>query len=288
MTPSRTPVAAAVVRAYRRAATAADHLDQRHRRRAPQALTPGHPGVVPTVWAVVRLAGIGLAGPVLGPLVTSSAARNTRAAHALARRYPQIVEDVAAGRRPAYGTSRVGRVSAGARWFVSSDLHRCIPGTVDWPAHQRTNALYEVALGHYADGGWGLIENGDVEDFWLVGGSTYGVVYDLARLAGHLVRGATGRQIRTDISIDHLRRIVAHNRGLYDLIDARFHRPGRYHRIVGNHDDVYLDQALVDALGDVHAGVVVDDFIALDADGSGSGVGAVSYTHLTLPTNREV
>lgn len=255
----------------------------------------GHPGVVPTAWALLRLAAVGVVSPLLGPLITSAAARNTRVAHALIERYPALIAEVAAGRPPNYVANRVGEVSAGERWFVSSDLHRCVPGTVDWPAQQRTNTLYEAALRHYADEGWGLIENGDVEDFWLVGGSTYGVVYDLARLAGHAVRGATGRQIRIEIAIDHLHRIVAHNRRVYDLIDQRFHRHGRYRRVVGNHDDVYLEDVLVAALGEVHADIAVHDFITLigeigetggtsetgETGGTGVAVGVITHGHHT-------
>ena len=48
-------------------------------------------------------------------------------------------------------------------------------GTVGWPGHQHARELYEAALDFYAADEWGLIENGDVEDFWLAGGSTYGV-----------------------------------------------------------------------------------------------------------------
>ena len=36
---------------------------------------------------------------------------------------------------------------------MTSDLHRFVRGGNDWPARQRTKALYEVALDHYADAG---------------------------------------------------------------------------------------------------------------------------------------
>ena len=52
--------------------------------------------------------------------------------------------------------------------------------------------LYPTVLRGYADDGWHLIENGDVEDFWMVGGSTWGTVYDLARLTNGLA-GPTHR-----------------------------------------------------------------------------------------------
>jgi len=79
------------------------------------------------------------------------------------------------------------------------------------------------------------------------------------------------------VAIHHLRRIVANNRRTYDRIDQRFHRYGRYHRLVGNHDDVFLDPAMVDALGEVHHGLAVNDFLLFVDDGddgkSGRGDG---------------
>lgn len=253
--------------AFPRLATMADAIDARHVARRPLALTPGHPGVPAATWATTRLAAVILATPLLGPLVAGVALRNTRDVLRLIDQYPALLDDVLAGKAVDYPAARVEAVPAAACYFVSSDLHRCIPGTVDWPGHQNTKVLYEVALDHYAAAEWGLVENGDVEDFWLAGGSTYGVTYDLFRLIGHALRGEAGRSLLHTVYRAHLQRIVANNEGIYARIQEGFHRHGRYRRLIGNHDDVYLDEAMVEALGEVHPGVTVADFL-LFADGT--------------------
>lgn len=254
-------------RAFARLATTADLLDRRHARRSSFALTPGHPGALPAAWAVVRLSVVGAAVPLLAPLVGSLAIRNTAAVRALIDRYPELLAQVMAGEEHGYPADRVRRTPAAARYFVASDLHRCVPGTIDWPTHQNARGLYELALDHYAAQDWHLVENGDVEDYWLVGGSTYGVVYDLFRLAGHALGPRRGAPLLRAVYREHLRRIVANNAGTYARIEEGFHRQGRYHRLVGNHDDVYLDEAMVAALGEVHEGIDVVDFLVFDADG---------------------
>lgn len=274
----RPPLGERVARRYAAAAARADRLDHAHRRRSPRALTPGHPGLPAAAWASVRLVAVGLVSPVLGAVVVGSAYRHARRVNRLIERYPGIIDAVGAGRAPDYRASRVERAPAAARYFIASDLHRCVPGTVDWPAHQNTTGLYEVALDFYAAGEWGLVENGDVEDFWLVGGSSYGVVYDVFRLLGHAWPGRAGTTLRRTVDREHLRRIVANNASVYARIQEGFHAFGRYHRLVGNHDDVFLDPDLVDALGDVHPGLRVGDFLVLVPE-VGPASGVVTHGH---------
>lgn len=128
--------------------------------------------------------------------------------------------------------------------FVSSDLHRCIPGRIDHSARLDTKYLYEAALDHYADAGFHLIENGDVEDFWMVGGTMEGTRYDISRIFASLVPGQSGRQLRTTIRNRQLDQIVDNNIGIYRRIRNRFAADGRYWRTIGNHDDVYADPTL--------------------------------------------
>ncbi len=271
-------------RAYGRAVAVADRVDDRFRSRSPEALSPGHPGFVPAAWASVKLVGTAVVSPVMGPVVLAVAALRTDEAIDRIRGYPAMIEQVMHGRPPALPGHRVGVVDGATAAFISSDLHRCVPGTVDWVRFQRTDRLYEAALDFYADRDWGLIENGDVEDFWLTEGSTYGVVYDVARLAAAVLPGAWGAALQLQVRAEHLRRIVANNQGIYDRIDQRFHRYGRYHRVVGNHDDVYLDPDTAALLRDVHPGLDVHDFVVVRATSAGddaTNVGVVTHGHHT-------
>lgn len=268
---------------WRGAAAAATRADVRRRRAGGGGdRTPAvdrRAGPIATGAAAVKLVLIGAGGLVGGPVVGRVAARNTAAVTDLAWRYPELVADVLAGGPGADPLTRVARTPAAGRVVITSDLHRGVPGTTDWPGLQDTDRLYAAMLDVYAAGEWSLVENGDVEDFWMVGGSAYGVVYEVGRWAGHVVRTPAGRRFLSDVYGEHLRRIVAHNADVYDRIEQGFHAAGRYHRIVGNHDDVYLDEAVVEHLREVHAGLDVLDALVLD--GPDGGVGLVTHGHHT-------
>jgi len=275
-----------ITRVFDRAAGLADRVDERHRRRSPLALTPGHAGVAAATWGTIKLVAVGVASPIAGPIVLARAARGTRYVIDLTLRYPALVRDLIDGVPIDFAAQRTARLPSRGAYFVSSDLHRCVAGTVDWTHHQGTARLYDTALDYYADRDWALVENGDVEDFWLTGGSTYGVVYDVFRMAVFAVQrskqaiGLAPGDANVGVAASHLRRIVANNRRTYERIDQRFHRYGRYHRLVGNHDDAFLEPAMVDALGEVHAGLAVYDFVLL-VDDDDRTIGVVTHGHHT-------
>lgn len=267
-------IASLLLRASGRAVAAADRLDARWDRSTP------HP--VAAAWGLVRLASTLAVSPALGPLVALIATRNTKRAHELAQRYPAILEAIATGRSPTYDNALVVHAPARARWFISSDLHRCAAGSADWPRLQRTGQLYEVALDHYASKSWGLIENGDIEDFWLAGGSVYGAAYDVTNLLAHLLGDAACDDVVAEVAIAHLARIVANNQPIYDRIESDFNRHGRYRRTIGNHDDVLAMPGLRDAIGRLHDGVEVADFVVLDGDDElEAACGIVTHGHHT-------
>lgn len=245
------------------------------------------PGAPAALWAAAKAAA-GLAGlPVTLPTLAWLARRAQQVALDRVQRFPDHLLALAEGRPGPLSGSRVRRVPADRRYVITSDLHRCIPGRLDWPARQRTKELYRAALERYAEEGWTLVENGDVEDFWMVGGSTWGTVYDVARLAGG-VAGPLADGPRRDLLAEHLDRIVDNNAALYRLLRDGFAAEDRYLRIMGNHDDVYEDPGLVAHLARHLPGTEVVDAVlvgASDDAGWAAGIDSVEvvvmHGHLT-------
>jgi len=231
------------------------------------------------IWAVVKFATSAVISPVGVLFVAWRAARN----YALAKeRIPEFPAQIAALDSrlglPA-PNNRVRRLPDHIPMFISSDLHRCFPGRRDVCEHQDVKRLYAAVLDHYADAGWDVVENGDVEDYWMVGGSPYGQWYDAARVLGRLVPGRAGLGLRRALFRRHLRLIMENNVGVAVRI-ARLGRAGRYHRTVGNHDDVYLDRTLAANLAARCGGSEPVDFIVLyEPDGSASAV--ITHGHQT-------
>ncbi|MFM7064303.1 MAG: hypothetical protein ACKO04_12540 [Actinomycetes bacterium] len=268
----------------------ADELD--HVRSLPTAGPHGPapiddgPGPAASGWAVVKAAATMVTAPVALPMMAVGARMATAACRNRIADYPAHLRAVAEGRPPLLPARRNLRIPADRRYVITSDLHRCIPGKLDWPDRQQTKRLYASVLETYAADGWDLVENGDVEDFWMVGGSTWGAVYDAAGLAG-TVAGPLGVSARRDVVREHLDRIVDNNAAVYGVLRDGFCADGRYHRTMGNHDDVYTDPALVEHLATHLPGTEMADMLLLTAPGCGDEHGidgvaaAVAHGHLT-------
>jgi hypothetical protein len=249
----------------------------------------GGPGLSAAAWSVAKAAGMLAAAPVGIPALAVAARRTTEDSLGRIDSFGEHLRAVAEGRRGPLPANRVARADATQRWLITSDLHRSIPGRADWPRRQGTKDLYPRVLEHYAEQGWGLIENGDVEDFWLVGGSAWGAAYDIARIAGGIV-ATVDPGIEREVMAEHLDRIVANNAATYDLLRDAFIARGRYHRTVGNHDEALRDPWLAARLA-AHIGAREPaDMLLLgppDASGAGAagGIGAVeavvAHGHLT-------
>jgi hypothetical protein len=237
------------------------------------------PRLVPGAWATLKLAAMAIASPALGAWLGGRAAYNHHRAKELTHRLPEILEAVMAGSPAAFPLARVQRIDAGGRWFVSSDLHRAPAGHLDWPGRQGARDVYDGALDHYAAAGWGLIENGDIEDFWLAGGSAYGVCYEIGRMVAALLPDRVGAVLRDAIVREHLRRIVANYHATYGRVSTGFHAEGRYVRVTGNHDDCYEDPPACAALAEHLPGLVPCDFAVLEH--GGEAVGLVFHGHQT-------
>lgn len=183
------------------------------------------------------------------------------------------------------GAGETLRADARGKYFITSDLHRGPAGGRDWSNSNGAAAVYAAALHHYADNGWGLIENGDVEDFWVVGGSNWGVAYDLVRMVGSAF-GRSGRNARLAAYRLHLDRTVANHGPTYRAITERFLSRSSYFRVRGNHDDSYEQPDLVDRLRDHLPGTPIADSVLLCADHR--LVGFVAHGHRTDPWNGPV
>lgn len=237
-------------------------------------------GALATAWAIVKFAIGSLLTPFLLPFIAWRAAMNHSLAKSRVGSFRAAVTALDVGVIPPAPTDRVTWLSADTDLFISSDLHRCYPGARDWLEVQGTKPLYAAMLDHYADVGAHVIENGDIEDFWMIGGSPYGQAYDAARVATKPLPGRLGLELRRSLYRQHLHRIVEANRLSYDRIARRLAPEGRYHRTVGNHDDVFLDPALADTLAEVIGGVEPTDWVVL-ARHDGSAAAVITHGHQT-------
>ena len=237
-------------------------------------------GALATAWAIVKFAVGSLLTPFVMPFIAWRAAVNYALAKSRVGSFRAAVAALDVGVLPPAPTARVTWLPASTDLFISSDLHRCYPGGRDWLEVQGTKTLYAAVLDHYADVGAHVVENGDIEDFWMIGGSPYGQAYDAARVATKPLPGRLGLELRRSLYRRHLHRIVDANRLSYDRIARRLAPEGRYHRTIGNHDDVFLDPSLAAELAEVSGGVAPSDWVVLTHP-NGSASAVITHGHQT-------
>ena len=248
--------------------------------RADATLDPHHVGWIASVWAVFKLGIVGLLTPLWAPAIMVRAAANNRRAQRLTSEFPAQMRAIAAGRAPAAPSNSVLDIAAETRLVIFSDLHRSVAGRLDWPARQRTKHLYELILDCYADDEWSVCENGDIEDYWIVGGSTYGAMYDLLRMLGAVLARYGHTALITETYKAHLDQIIANNGGIYRRLRDEFVRHGRYFRTVGNHDNPNRRPMVGDRLREHLGSLPLADYFALRTP-DGRLLGVICHGHHT-------
>jgi len=230
-------------------------------------------------WAIVKFGAGVLVFPIGAVVVTIRAVRNTTLARDRVLSFPSQVAAVRLGITPSPPANRMTRLDSSAPTVIVSDLHRCFPGPRDWTKRQGTKPLYAAMLDHYTSLGYRVVENGDIEDHWMVGGTPYGQWYDAARVATRLIPGRTGVELRRALTRRHLRIIVDNHDGIYQRLRL-LGEAGRLVRTVGNHDDVSLDPVIAQSLSGHLGGAPVVDYVVLE-DNDGEAAAVVTHGHQT-------
>jgi hypothetical protein len=150
------------------------------------------------------------------------------------------------------GYEHVQRVPAGGRYVVFSDHHMGFAGgRHDVFATSGNRELYGLALTAYADAGFTLVENGDVEEL---------IIHE--PMAPPPQAELAARQEWRKVQ---LAEVIANHRALYTQINEQFLEQGRYIRIAGNHDQDLQDPAFLKILQGVYPTLEqVYDFLIIE------------------------
>lgn len=234
------------------------------------------------LWASIKSLFVIPLLPIAGPLFAKRAADNHRRASETAHRLRSGIQRIAESSQSteSLDLGHVADVDSEIKMVVVSDLHRCTAGPSDWPKRQGTDLIYQAMLRHYGNSQWHLCENGDVDDFWMCGGTPKGSAYDVLRVLGGVCSEIGRPKLIIETYRRQLREIVANNETTYGLLAENFARHGRYLRTVGNHDDPMRLPEVQEELSDILPGAKVSDAIAL-RDKSQHLVALLCHGHLT-------
>jgi UDP-2,3-diacylglucosamine pyrophosphatase LpxH len=182
---------------------------------------------------------------------------------------------------------RIEQLPHDRNYVITSDQHRWASvDEMDAASINKTRRLYAAVLEYYGLQEWTLIENGDAEDYWLRGGSAYGVVFDMANVlpGPDLDRAFEGR-LKIDAAKMHLAKIVESNKVVYNRIEVLFDRNNRYVRTNGNHDDVNLRPEMIQELTRYFSNFRIAEYVVLE-DGP-KAVALISHGHQTDAWNHD-
>lgn len=250
--------------------------------------------LLPMAWGIIKLAVVGYilvaAGLalVLGgmlwwllPAAALSVLLCTANKKEWGETYGVVLRDIVAGTPQMQAAYRTTRLPGAGKYFITSDHHRYPAGNLDTFAEMGSSKLYQDMLKHYAATQWTLIENGDMEDFWLRGGSARGVVFDIASTLPSPVAdaiyedGASHAAVRNLLARTILNPV---NTQVYADVRTLFHDHGRYQRIAGNHDGAYQFEDVVETLRTVYPDLVMNDVVVLEGGGT---TAVITHGHKT-------
>ncbi len=153
------------------------------------------------------------------------------------------------------GYRHVARVPGSGRFVVFSDHHMAFPGSrQDFFKTSGNSELYAEILTQYADTGFTLVENGDVEEL---------IIHEPS-----LPSPLTPAPVRAEWRLVQLTQVIANHQSLYEQINEQFVETGRYVRLAGNHDQDLQDERFLDVLRSVYPSLEqVYDFLVLEEAG---------------------
>jgi hypothetical protein len=158
------------------------------------------------------------------------------------------------------GYQHVRRVPNEGRFVVFSDHHMGFAGSRhDFFRESGNSGLYAEALTAYADAGFTLVENGDVEEL---------IIHEPLAPPPQATLATRSAWRRSQLA-----QVINNHRDLYDQINAQFVEQGRYIRIAGNHDQDLQDSSFLEVLRTVYPALdQVYDFLVIEPAESSPGV----------------
>jgi len=217
----------------------------------------------------------------------------------------RVLEAIADGHHKIEDQFKIKRMPLDQKYVVFSDIHIYHEGEFDFYGNNGNAAIHKQLLKHYSDKNFHLIDNGDIEDFWMEAYVRWN------RQAGELILESANEKMLNDVSDQlpypyysesfrrhgqlsarqvHALRIFKNHLETYAVTDAGFASLGKYTRIIGNHDDVWHDPEMSGILEIAYPSVdviEVYDYVVLEGV-SGYAAFVIAHGHQSDGFNREI
>jgi hypothetical protein len=235
--------------------------------------------VIKLPWVIAEFLGGLLALAVCWIASRFTQPEEVKVIQAITDHHPRTLEDF-----------RIARLPVEQKYVVFSDVHMFVNGDFNFYQNNRNSEIHQSLLSKYAQDGYRLIDNGDVEDFWMRGGSARGHILDVAdMLPFPFYYEAYGVQAALGALQAHAANIFRDNSATYGLVNQLYVASGGYARTIGNHDDVWSRDDMAPLFDLVYqAPVVANDYILLDDSSTGETKVVIAHGHQSDIWNMEL
>jgi len=225
--------------------------------------------LVETIPAVIRALGALLILPVCYLYKELFGEEESTILEAIAEHEPRMLEEFLIERLPLHG-----------KYAIFSDVHMFVDGNLDFYNNNGNSEIYTHALREYAGAGYHLIENGDIEDFWMRGTSPKTMIFTISdQLPWPYFAGAFEASAFQSTNQIHALNVFMNNATTYATIRSLFCEKGRYTRVIGNHDDVWSDPLMMLSMSVFYPGLQINDYCTLDNESTGKAGAILAHGH---------
>lgn len=191
-----------------------------------------------------------------------------------------VIQGIAAHEPRLMEEFRVASIPVNRKYVVFSDVHMYVEGDLDFFNNNGNSDIYKAALQWYSRQGYHLIENGDMEDFWMRGGSSKGLILTISgQLPWPYYSGLFESSAFRAANQAHALNVFINNANTYAEIRTLFHDKGKYTRLIGNHDDVWADPTMEPIIQLFYPGIVVNDYCTLERQDTGETEAILAHGH---------
>lgn len=191
-----------------------------------------------------------------------------------------VIQGIAAHEPRLMEEFRVARIPTNRKYAVFSDVHMYVEGDLDFFNNNGNSDIYKAALQWYSGQGYHLIENGDIEDFWMRGGSSKGLILTISEyLPWPFYSGVFETSAFRAANQVHALNVFINNANTYAEIRTLFHDKGKYTRLIGNHDDVWADPTMEPIIQLFYPGIEVNDYCTLEWQVTGETEVILAHGH---------
>jgi hypothetical protein len=218
-------------------------------------LIPWVVSLIKLPWVIAKLIGGLIALGICWITSKFTQPEEVKVIQAITEHHPRVLDDF-----------RIARLPVEEKYVVFSDIHMFVKGDFDFYNNNRNSAIHQWLLAKYTNDGYHLIDNGDIEDFWMRGGSIRGHILDVADILPYpYFYNAYINQSASSALQLHAFNIFIDNPATYMAVNDGFVAQDRYTRTIGNHDDVWDNEDMLPVFDIVYdSPVVAHDYILLD------------------------